>query len=146
MTLRTLNYGNYGIFLIMGNAGFCPSTVLGGSRVVIRVPLRVPLKGSIGILYIGFRAWRFVGSYKWGYKSPNMSYKYSSPTYNPHEPSSTDQSSFNPKPRAVPKSNSTKPLDFPKRYPLGTHFKTRQATSSRPTTLPRTPKAQNPKP
>ena len=31
MTLRTLNYGNYGIFLIMGNAGFCPSTV--GSHV-----------------------------------------------------------------------------------------------------------------
>ena len=28
MTLRTLNYGNYGILLIMGNAGFCPSTVL----------------------------------------------------------------------------------------------------------------------
>ena len=28
MTLRTLNYGNYGIFLIVGNAGFCPSTVL----------------------------------------------------------------------------------------------------------------------
>ena len=27
MTLRTLNYGNYGILLIMGNAGFCPSTV-----------------------------------------------------------------------------------------------------------------------
>ena len=27
MTLKTLNYGNYGIFLIMGNAGFCPSTV-----------------------------------------------------------------------------------------------------------------------
>ena len=27
MTLRTLNYGNDGIFLIMGNAGFCPSTV-----------------------------------------------------------------------------------------------------------------------
>ena len=26
-TLRTLNYGNYGIFLIMGNAGFCPSAV-----------------------------------------------------------------------------------------------------------------------
>ena len=30
MTLRTLNYGNYGIFLIMGNAGFCPSTVVSG--------------------------------------------------------------------------------------------------------------------
>ena len=29
MTLRTLNYGNYGTFLIMGNAGFCPSTVVG---------------------------------------------------------------------------------------------------------------------
>ena len=31
MTLRTLNYGNYGIFLIVGHAGFCPSTV--GCRV-----------------------------------------------------------------------------------------------------------------
>ena len=29
MTLRTLKYGIYGIFLIMGNAGFCPSTVEG---------------------------------------------------------------------------------------------------------------------
>ena len=28
MTLRTLNYGNYGTFLIMGNAGFCPSAVV----------------------------------------------------------------------------------------------------------------------
>ena len=28
MTLRTLNYGNYGIFFIMGTAGFCPSTVV----------------------------------------------------------------------------------------------------------------------
>ena len=27
MTPRTLNYGNYGIFLIMGNVGFCPSAV-----------------------------------------------------------------------------------------------------------------------
>ena len=26
-TLRTLNYGNYGIFLTMGNAGFILSTV-----------------------------------------------------------------------------------------------------------------------
>ena len=30
MTLRTLNYGNYGIFLIMGHAGFCPSTAVNG--------------------------------------------------------------------------------------------------------------------
>ena len=37
MTLRTLNYGNYGIFLIMGNAGFCPSAVVPtlGSKVYI---------------------------------------------------------------------------------------------------------------
>ena len=28
MTLRTLNYGNDAMLLIMGNAGFCPSTVL----------------------------------------------------------------------------------------------------------------------
>ena len=27
MTLRTPNYGNYGILLVLGNAGFCPSTV-----------------------------------------------------------------------------------------------------------------------
>ena len=25
---KALNYGNYGIFLIMGSAGVCPSTVL----------------------------------------------------------------------------------------------------------------------
>ena len=27
---------------------------------------------------------RFMGSYKWGYKSPNMGYKYIYPTYNPY--------------------------------------------------------------
>ena len=46
MTLRTLNYGNYGIFLIMGNAGFCPSTV----SVIIEAPtlnrLKKPVKES----------------------------------------------------------------------------------------------------
>ena len=26
--------------------------------------------------------WRFMGSYKWGYKSPNMGYKYGCLTYN----------------------------------------------------------------
>ena len=30
ITLKTLDYGNYGIFLIMGNAGFIPSTVARG--------------------------------------------------------------------------------------------------------------------
>ena len=28
MTLRTLNYGNYGMFLIMGSAGFCSKAVV----------------------------------------------------------------------------------------------------------------------
>ena len=32
---------------------------------VYGVPLRVPLKGSLG--FLGFR-----GSYKWGFKSPKM--------------------------------------------------------------------------
>ena len=31
VTLRTLNYGNYGIFLILGNARFISSTVVWGS-------------------------------------------------------------------------------------------------------------------
>ena len=38
MTLRTLNCGNYGIFLIMGHAGFCPSTVV---LVLVVVPVVV---------------------------------------------------------------------------------------------------------
>ena len=28
--------------------------------------------------------WRFMGSYNWGYKSPNMGYTYGYPTYNPN--------------------------------------------------------------
>ena len=51
MTLRTLNYGNYGIFLIMGNAGFCPSTV---PIVSIVVPFLVNQKG-FRIRGLGFR-------------------------------------------------------------------------------------------
>ena len=51
MTLRTLNYGNYGIFLIMGNAGFCPSAVV-----------------RVGFLYIriggSFKGALYKGSYK----------------------------------------------------------------------------------
>ena len=41
MTLRTLNYGNYGIFLIMGHAGFCPSTVVYNYRAPTFKALRV---------------------------------------------------------------------------------------------------------
>ena len=42
MTLRTLNYGNYGIFLIMGSAGFCPSTVttIIGQTLILNPKLR----------------------------------------------------------------------------------------------------------
>ena len=50
------------------------------------VRLRVPLKGSIGVL--GFSL-AFRGSFKWGYKSPNMGDKYRYPTYllpTTHEP------------------------------------------------------------
>ena len=37
MTLRPLNYGNYGVFLIMGNAGFCPSTEVFGMLCHLRL-------------------------------------------------------------------------------------------------------------
>ena len=44
--------------------------------------------GSARALYEGQdmmpnSTWRLMGSYKWGYKSPNMGYNYSYPTYNP---------------------------------------------------------------
>ena len=57
MTLRTLNYGNYGIFLIMGNAGFCPSAVLGSlgrsfGGALFGHPLRVYL-GPIWVIIVG---------------------------------------------------------------------------------------------
>ena len=42
MTLRTLNYGNYGIFLIMGNAGFCPSAVSIGLWSFVFMPRCAP--------------------------------------------------------------------------------------------------------
>ena len=57
ITLMTLDYRNYGKFLIMGNAGFLSSTLL--------------------VQY----TWRFMGSYKWGYKSLYIGYNHSSPTY-----------------------------------------------------------------
>ena len=43
-----LNYGNYGIFLIMGHAGFCPSTV--GVRVPRARNYPKPIPRSIGAL------------------------------------------------------------------------------------------------
>ena len=49
MTLRTLNYGNYGIFLIMGNAGFCPSTVILRSGGLVTNTQRVHIHYYYGI-------------------------------------------------------------------------------------------------
>ena len=54
MTLRTLNYGNYGIFLIMGNAGYCPSTVLFGVQIQASHCEGSDSKRSI---VAGFRIW-----------------------------------------------------------------------------------------
>ena len=60
MTLRTLNYGNYGIFLIMGHAGFCPSAVVKGpgykavSKIQKRTTLTLVEKNS-GISDFGGR-------------------------------------------------------------------------------------------
>ena len=59
MTLRTLNYGNYGIFLIMGNAGFCPSTVgpkLADFRVWSFEDLRSTFAG-LRLLGRGLKLW-----------------------------------------------------------------------------------------
>ena len=57
MTLRTLNYGNYGTFLIMGNAGFCPSTVswrpASGSQLESAM-LRVFGLGLLRVQALGF--------------------------------------------------------------------------------------------
>ena len=55
MTLRTLNYGNYGIFLIMGSAGFCPSTVGVGTG---QIPTAV---SNPEVLRFGFRLLGFKG-------------------------------------------------------------------------------------
>ena len=62
MTLRTLNYWNYGLFFIMGNAGSISSTV------VFFLSLHVPLYIYIIYIYIhtyivyalkGFTKWYF---------------------------------------------------------------------------------------
>ena len=61
-------------------------------------------------------AWRFTGSYKWGYKSPNMGYNYSYPTYNPLIPTMNLQ--VNPKsssPTPKPEVPNLKPHLRPNR-------------------------------
>ena len=39
-----------------------------------------PLGQSLAV--VDSSTWRFMGSYKWCYKSPNIGYNYSCPTYN----------------------------------------------------------------
>ena len=53
MTLRTLNYGNYGIFLTMANAGFCPSTVWSFIRVSFRASGLGSLRQTFGLRGLG---------------------------------------------------------------------------------------------
>ena len=52
ITLRTLEYGNYGIFLVMGNAGSVSSTVRGpfrgDRRFVERITCVMEVKGRDG--------------------------------------------------------------------------------------------------
>ena len=55
MTLRTLNYGNYGIFLIMGNAGFCPSAV--SSIGLSRSPVKAQATPAIACIPRAGRLW-----------------------------------------------------------------------------------------
>ena len=61
MTLRTLNYGNYDIFLIMGNAGFCPSTVAGSLQyhvvLVASVFLLLMARGPSPVMVLGSFVW-----------------------------------------------------------------------------------------
>ena len=68
MTLRTLNYGIYGIFLIMGNAGFCPSAVVrapsgSGSCSGPRHAVAVDLGGKEVVSHLGFGGFFYVIPY-----------------------------------------------------------------------------------
>ena len=53
MTLRTLNYGNYGIFLIMGHAGFCPSTVVIMILITVKTIVTIQVRSN---LYIAWKS------------------------------------------------------------------------------------------
>ena len=59
ITLRTLNDGNYGIFLVMGDAGFISSTVFSRSKARFESGLLVKGSGirveGLGVKGLGFR-------------------------------------------------------------------------------------------
>ena len=59
ITLRSLNYGNYGIVLIMGNAGFCPSAVWQGKGSLSNIAiLFYSVVSRLIILYFHSRAFQ----------------------------------------------------------------------------------------
>ena len=64
ITLRTLNYGNFGIFLIMGNAGFISSAVCRTKSQTLTLssePLRrIRACSGIGHLHEGTATRRFL--------------------------------------------------------------------------------------
>ena len=55
---------------------------MGSSRGSFKGPFKGIYRGSIRVQGLG-STWRFMASSKWGYKSRNMGYNYSYPTYNP---------------------------------------------------------------
>ena len=55
MTLRTLDYGTYGIFLILGHAGFFPSTVrieISGIRSIISSSIAIAVMVILSLLLL----------------------------------------------------------------------------------------------
>ena len=52
MTVRTLNYGNYGIFLAMGNAGFRSSAVSSQLRAGVS-----SVRGDLGLGFLVLAFW-----------------------------------------------------------------------------------------
>ena len=58
--------------------------LLGYSKTYPELPKPILIiQAYLGFYGVQTSAWRFMGSEKWGYKSPNMGCKYSYPTYNP---------------------------------------------------------------
>ena len=77
MTLRTLNYGNYGIFLIMGNAGFLSINRIdyGSGFPPEAVPFEVPGSLGAGRGFRGFELCRLLGSRFRGLRVRGLGFK-----------------------------------------------------------------------
>ena len=67
----------------MGNAGCISSTVRHGAPKGPGRGLKIEVlqfRALFQSLGLGSVNWRFIGSYKWGYRSPNVGYNNSYPT------------------------------------------------------------------